>query len=147
MCCHAVPRRVRREVETELLGIWAQPDKQGALIQLAASTRQIWPTLPRSGTKLSRRGRQNLDLLRFDPRPCIAASARPIPSRVVFCLVRQRTDQIDVFTRRVELSDYRLGHYPGHYPQKSSGGIDPAALQEGAWLKHTRGLNQPPRVV
>jgi putative transposase len=33
---NAVPRQVRREVETELLGIWAQPDKQGALTQLAA---------------------------------------------------------------------------------------------------------------
>lgn len=33
---HAVPRRVRREVEAELGGIWAQPTKEGALTQLAA---------------------------------------------------------------------------------------------------------------
>jgi putative transposase len=33
---NAVPRRVRREVETELLGIWDQPTKQEALTQLAA---------------------------------------------------------------------------------------------------------------
>src|SRR3989442_11491049 len=33
---NAVPRRARREVETELLGIWAQLTKQGALTQLAA---------------------------------------------------------------------------------------------------------------
>ncbi len=33
---NAVPRRVRREVETELLGIWAQPNREGALTQLAA---------------------------------------------------------------------------------------------------------------
>lgn len=33
---NAIPRRVRREIETELLGIWAQPDKQGALTQLSA---------------------------------------------------------------------------------------------------------------
>jgi putative transposase len=33
---NAVPRRVRHDVETELLGIWAQPNKEGALIQLAA---------------------------------------------------------------------------------------------------------------
>jgi transposase-like protein len=32
----AVPRRVRRDVEAELLGIWAQSNKQGALTQLAA---------------------------------------------------------------------------------------------------------------
>jgi putative transposase len=43
---NAVPRRVRQEVETELLGIWAQPTKQGALTQLAAENRQVWPTLP-----------------------------------------------------------------------------------------------------
>src|SRR5437588_5380658 len=36
---NAVPRRVRREVETEVVGIWAQPDKQGALTQLAAENR------------------------------------------------------------------------------------------------------------
>src|SRR5947209_12287989 len=33
---NAVPSRVRREVETELLGIWDQPTKQEALTQLAA---------------------------------------------------------------------------------------------------------------
>jgi transposase-like protein len=32
----AVPRRVRQHVETELVGIWAQPTKEGALTQLAA---------------------------------------------------------------------------------------------------------------
>jgi putative transposase len=62
---NAVPRRVRREVETELLGIWAQPDKPGALTQLAAITRQIWPTLPRGCAKSGRRGRQDVDLLRL----------------------------------------------------------------------------------
>jgi putative transposase len=33
---NAVPRRVRHEVEAELVGIWAQPTKQDAVIQLAA---------------------------------------------------------------------------------------------------------------
>lgn len=48
---NAVPRRVRREVETELLGIWAQPDKQGALTQLAAFKAkygQLYPEAVRS---------------------------------------------------------------------------------------------------
>jgi putative transposase len=44
---NAIPRRVRHEVETELVGIWAQPNREGALTQLAASTRQIWPALSR----------------------------------------------------------------------------------------------------
>ncbi len=30
-------------------------------------------------------------------------------SKVVFCLVRERTDQIDAFTRRYQLSDHCLG--------------------------------------
>jgi hypothetical protein len=29
-------------------------------------------------------------------------------------LVRERTDQIDAFTRRVQLSDHCLGDDPGH---------------------------------
>jgi putative transposase len=33
---NAIPRRVRREVEIELVGIWAQPNKKWALTQLAA---------------------------------------------------------------------------------------------------------------
>jgi len=33
---NAVPRRVRREVEVELLGIWDQSTKEGAVTQLAA---------------------------------------------------------------------------------------------------------------
>jgi hypothetical protein len=37
-----------------------------------------------------------------------------MPSRVWQSNVRQRTDQIDVFTRRVELPDYRLGNHPGY---------------------------------
>jgi putative transposase len=64
---NAVPRRVRRDVETELLGIWAQPTKEGALTQLAASTRQIWTTLSRGGAESDRGGRKDADLLRVSP--------------------------------------------------------------------------------
>jgi putative transposase len=49
---NAVPRRVRYDIEAELVGIWAQPNKEGALIQLAASTRQIWQALSRGSQKL-----------------------------------------------------------------------------------------------
>jgi transposase-like protein len=46
---NAVPRRERREVEIELLGIWAQPEKQSALIQLAAAKcDQLYPEGVRS---------------------------------------------------------------------------------------------------
>ncbi len=37
----AIPGRVRQDVEAELVGIWAQPNKQGALIQLAADHQPI----------------------------------------------------------------------------------------------------------
>ncbi len=38
---NAIPRRERTEIQAELAGIWEQPSKQEAMIQLAASTRQI----------------------------------------------------------------------------------------------------------
>jgi putative transposase len=42
---NAVPRRERGDVQVELVGIWEQPSKQEAVVQLEASTRQIWQTL------------------------------------------------------------------------------------------------------
>jgi putative transposase len=60
----AIPRRVRQDIEAELVGIWAQPNKQGALTQLAASTRQVWSDLSRGSAQLGRERRQDADLLR-----------------------------------------------------------------------------------
>jgi transposase-like protein len=68
----AVPRRVRQHVETELVGIWAQPTKEGALTQLAASTRQIWQALSRGRAQSDGGGRQDIDLLR------LSADAAPL---------------------------------------------------------------------
>ena len=48
---NAVPRRERGDVQAELVGIWDQPSKQEAVVQLNASTRQIQQALPRSGAK------------------------------------------------------------------------------------------------
>lgn len=62
---NAVPSLVRYEVETELAGIWAQPTREGALTQLAASTRQIWQALPRGRRESERGGRQDPHLLRL----------------------------------------------------------------------------------
>ena len=47
----AIPRRERTEVAAELVAIWQQRRKKEALVQLAASTRQRWQTLSRSGEK------------------------------------------------------------------------------------------------
>jgi putative transposase len=38
---NTIPRRERGDVQAELVGIWEQPSKPEARVQLAASTRQI----------------------------------------------------------------------------------------------------------
>ena len=50
-----IPKREQQEVTTELTGIWKQEKKEDALLNLAASTRQISPALSRSGAQLTRR--------------------------------------------------------------------------------------------
>jgi hypothetical protein len=50
----------------------------------------------------------------------------------LWSLVRQRTDQIDVFTRRVELPDDRLGDDPGYSTAQSPGRIDRVLAKGGA---------------
>ena len=52
---NAIPKREQQEVTTELTGICKQEKKEEALLNLAASTRQISPTLSRSGAQLHRR--------------------------------------------------------------------------------------------
>src|SRR6266571_5943911 len=48
---NAVPKREQQEVSTELAGIWKQEKKEDALLNLAASTRQIPEALSRSGAQ------------------------------------------------------------------------------------------------
>ena len=48
---NAVPRRERADVQANLAGIWEQPTKQEALIQLAAFTRQVCSALSRSSAQ------------------------------------------------------------------------------------------------
>jgi len=62
---NAVPRRVRHDVEAELAGIWTQPTKQGAVIQLAAENRQVQPALSRGGAQSERGRRPDPHLLRL----------------------------------------------------------------------------------
>jgi transposase-like protein len=47
---NAIPRRVRQHVETELLGIWAQPTKEGAFSWLRALAKygRLYPEAVRS---------------------------------------------------------------------------------------------------
>jgi putative transposase len=93
---NAVPRRVRRDVEAELLGIWAQPNKQGALTQLAAfkaKYSQLYPEAVRSLTE-----GEDKTLTFFDFPQSMHRYIRTTNAiESLFSNVRQRTDPIDVF--------------------------------------------------
>src|SRR5438876_10674974 len=62
---NAVPRRVRHEVETELVGIWAQPDKQGALTQLAAFKAKYGKLYPEAVRSLAEEEEKTLTFYGF----------------------------------------------------------------------------------
>src|SRR6266436_4979781 len=94
---NAVPRRVRREVETELLGIWAQPTKQGAMTQLAAFKAKYGQLYPEAVRSLTDEEEKTLTFYEFPPTMHrYIRTTNAIES--LFSNVRQRTDQIDVFT-------------------------------------------------
>src|SRR5258707_5414454 len=93
----AIPRRERGEVQAELVGIWEQPTKQEALIQLAAfkaKYTQRYPEAVRSLTEDEEHLVTFYDLPQSLHRHIQTTNA--IES--LFSNVRQRTDQIDVFT-------------------------------------------------
>jgi putative transposase len=94
---NAIPRRERGEVQAELVGIWEQPTQPEAVAQLAAFTakyRQRYPEAVRSLRE------DEAHLLTFYEFP--QALHRHIQTtnaiESLFSNVRQRTDQIDVFT-------------------------------------------------
>jgi putative transposase len=93
----AIPRREREEVQAELVGIWDQPTKQEALTQLAAFKAKYAQRYPEAVRSLAE---DEEHLLTFYEFP--AAMHRYIQTtnaiESLFSNVRQRTDQIDVFT-------------------------------------------------
>ena len=94
---NAVPRRVRQEVETELLGIWAQPTKEGALTQLAAFKAKYGHLYPEAVRSLAEEEEYTLTFYQFPPTMHrYIRTTNAIES--LFSNIRQRTDQIDVFT-------------------------------------------------
>src|SRR5258708_33846172 len=82
------------EVQAELVGIWEQPTKQEALTQLAASTRQRYPEAVHSLTEEEEKTFTFYEFPESMHRHIQTTNA--IES--LFSNVRQRTDQIDVFT-------------------------------------------------
>jgi putative transposase len=94
---NAIPRRVRRDVETELLGIWAQPNKEGALTQLAAFKGKYGQLYPEAVRSLVEDEEKTLTFYQFpETMHRYIRTTNTIES--LFSNVRQRTDQIDVFT-------------------------------------------------
>jgi len=91
------PGGCERRVETELLGIWAQPTKEGALTQLAAFTATYGQLYPEAVRSLAEEEEYTLTFYQFPPT--MHRSIRTTNAiESLFSTMRQRTDQIDVFT-------------------------------------------------
>ena len=93
----AIPRRERGDVQAELVGIWDQPSKQEAVVQLAAFKAKYGKRYPEAIRSLAE---DEEHLFTFYEFPW--AMHRHIQTtnaiESLFSNVRQRTDQIDVFT-------------------------------------------------
>ncbi|MGZ3626416.1 MAG: IS256 family transposase [Ktedonobacteraceae bacterium] len=94
---NAIPRRERADVQAELVGIWEQPTRQEALTQLAAFKAKYTQRYPEAVRSLAE---DEDHLLTFYAFPAAMhlhiQTTNAIES--LFSNVRQRTDQIDVFT-------------------------------------------------
>src|SRR5947209_11911952 len=94
---NAIRRRERSEVQAELVGIWGQPTKPEALLELAAFKAKYAGRYPEAVRSLAE---DEEHLLTFYAFP--ATMHRHIQTtnaiESLFSNVRQRTDQIDVFT-------------------------------------------------
>lgn len=93
----AIPRRERGEVQAELVSIWEHPTKQEALIQLAAFKAKYGKRYPEAVRSLAE---DEEHLLTFYAFPTTMHRHIQTTNAIesLFSNVRQRTDQIDVFT-------------------------------------------------
>jgi putative transposase len=94
---NAIPRRERAEVQAELVGIWDQPSKQEALTQLEAFKAKYSKRYPEAVRSLAE---DEEHLLTFYEFPVSMRRHIQTTNAIesLFSNVRQRTDQIDVFT-------------------------------------------------
>jgi putative transposase len=94
---NAIPRRERAEVAAELAGIWDQPTKEEAVTQLMAFKAKYSKRYPEAVRSLAEEEEKTLTFYDFP-----ATMHRHIQTtnaiESLFSNVRQRTDQIDVFT-------------------------------------------------
>jgi putative transposase len=93
----AIPRRERGEVQAELVGIWEQPTEQEALVQLAAFKAKYTQRYPEAVRSLAEDEEHLLTFYAF-PAPMHRHIQTTNAIESLFSNVRQRTDQIDVFT-------------------------------------------------
>ena len=93
----AIPRRERGEVQAELVGIWQQATKPEALTQLAAFKAKYAQRYPEAVRSLAE---DEEHVLTFYAFPQIMHRHIQTTNAIesLFSNVRQRTDQIDVFT-------------------------------------------------
>src|SRR5260221_4630726 len=94
---NAIPRRERGEVQAELVGIWEQPTKQEALIQLAAFKAKYTQRYPEAVRSLTEDEEHLVTFYDF-PQSLHRHIQTTNAIESLFSNVRQRTDQIDVFT-------------------------------------------------
>ena len=94
---NAIPRRERGDVQAELVGIWEQPTKEEALIQLAAFKAKYSQRYPEALRSLAEDEEHLLTFYAF-PQSLHRHIQTTNAIESLFSNVRQRTDQIDVFT-------------------------------------------------
>ncbi len=93
----AIPRRERGDVQAELVGIWEQPTPQEALTQLAAFKAKYAQRYPEAVRSLAEDEEHLLTFYAF-PQSMHRHIQTTNAIESLFSNVRQRTDQIDVFT-------------------------------------------------
>jgi transposase-like protein len=93
----AIPRRERGEVQAELVGIWQQPTQPEALTLLAAFKAKYAVRYPEAVRSLAEDEEHLLTFYAF-PRSLHRHIQTTNAIESLFSNVRQRTDQIDVFT-------------------------------------------------
>ena len=93
----AIPRRERGDVQAELVGIWEQATKQEALTQLSAFKAKYAQRYPEAVRSLTEDEEHLLTFYGF-PQTMHRHLQSTNAIESLFSNVRQRTDQIDVFT-------------------------------------------------
>jgi len=94
---NAIPKRARALVQAELVGIWQQPSKQGAVVQLETFKAKYGKRYPEAVRSLAEEEDKTLTFYEF-PQMMHRHIQTTNAIESLFSNVRQRTDQIDVFT-------------------------------------------------